>query len=117
MIEVTFDHESEHIREVYARFGLAMYRAQCLERELALILATRYGPDPTRISEREFDAILEDLFSKTLGHLVGEIEKVAALSEEEKEQLQTALSKRNWLAHGYFWDRAVDFCLNLEGFR
>ena len=108
MIEVTLDHKSGHIREVYAWFGLAMFTAQCLERELALILATKYGPDPTRISEREFDAILEDLFSKTLGHLVGEIGKVAALSEEEKEQLQTTLSKRNWLAHNYFWDRAVD---------
>ena len=109
MIEVTLDRESEHIREVYARFGLAMYSAQCLERELALILAARYGPDPTRISEREFDVILEALFSKTFGHLVGEVEEAAALSEEEKEQLQTALNKRNWLAHGYFWDRAVDF--------
>ena len=58
---------------------------------------------------REFDAILEGLFSKTLGQLVSEIGKVAELSEDEKERLQKGLSKRNWLAHNYFWDRGVAF--------
>lgn len=33
--------ELDQIREVYARFGLAMYQAHCLERQLAIILATR----------------------------------------------------------------------------
>ena len=109
MIGANLDHKSEHIREVYAWFGLAMFKAQCLERQIALMLATKYGPSPTRISRREFDAILEDLFSKTLGQLVSEIGKVAELSEDEKERLQKGLSKRNWLAHNYFWDRGVAF--------
>lgn len=33
------DPESEQIREVYARYGLAMFQAQCLERALAMTLA------------------------------------------------------------------------------
>ena len=102
------DPESAQIREVYAYFGLAMYQAQCLERQLAMILATKYGPGPTRITSREFDALLERLFRRTLGHLVNEIGALVEVSEDEKEQLRDALSKRNWLAHHYFWNRAVE---------
>ena len=103
------DPESEQTREVFARFGLAMYLAQCLERQLALILATKYGPGPTKITRTEFDNILADLFSRTLGRLVTKIGKLAELGEDEKEQLQKALNKRNWLAHRYFWERAAAF--------
>ena len=33
------DADPEQIREVYARFGLAMYQAQCVERQIAILLA------------------------------------------------------------------------------
>ena len=102
------DPDSEQIREVYARFGVAIYYAQCLERQLAIILATKYGPGPTRISQSDFDRIIDDLFSKTLGQLVSEIRRAAELSDDEGERLKKALEKRNWLAHRYFWDRAAD---------
>ncbi len=103
------DSEAEQIKEVYAYFGLAMYRAQCLERQLAIVLATRYGPGPTKITNVEYDGLLESLFSKTMGRLVRDIGEVAKLSEREEEQLREALNKRNWLAHRYFWERARVF--------
>lgn len=103
------DPESEQIREVYARFGLAMYQAQCLERQLAIILATKYGPGPTRITRKDFDALLERMFKRTLGQLVNDIGGIIEVNEDEKEQLRYALNKRNWLAHHYFWDRAAEF--------
>ena len=103
------DDVSEQVKEVYAYFGLAMYKAQCLERQLAIVLATRYGPGPTKMTNAEFDDLLEGLFSKTMGRLVRDIGALAQLSEGEKEWLQQALSKRNWLAHRYFWERARDF--------
>ena len=109
MFEGHIDPESEQIREVYARFGLAMYRAQCLERQLAIILATKYGPGPTRISCTELDNIFEGLFSRTLGQLVREVVTLAGLGKDEEERLENALEKRNWLAHRYFWERAVEF--------
>ena len=109
MIGEHIDSKSEQIREVCARFGLAMYQAQCLERQLALILTTKYWPGPTRITGRDFDSHLERLFKKTLGQLVNEIGTIVEVSEGEKEQLKDALNKRNWLAHQYFWDRAVEF--------
>ena len=100
--------ESAEAREVFARYGLAMYRAQCLERQLSIILATKYGPGLTRISGEELDQNLEGLFSKTLGHLVREVSMLAELSEEEEGRLHQALRKRNWLVHRYFWERAVE---------
>ena len=92
-----------------------MYLAQCLERQLALVLATKYGPGPTKITRTEFDNILADLFLRTLGHLVTKIEKLAELGEDEKDQLQKALKTRNWLAHHYFWERAAAFMSDLTG--
>lgn len=109
---MTVEHinlESAQIREVSARFGLAMYQVQCFERQLAIILATKYGPGPTKITRKEFDAIQERLFRRTLGQLVKEIGKLVDVNEDEKEQLKVALKKRNWLVHHYFWDRAVEF--------
>ena len=101
--------DPEQIKEVYARFGLAMYHAQCLEHQLVLILATKYGAGPTRLSDVEFENVLDALFSRTLGHLVNEIGKLASLSEDEEGRLQQALKQRNWLAHEYFSDRSIDF--------
>ena len=103
------DPDSEQIKEVFARFGVAMYRAQCLERQLALILATKYRSGPAKITKTEFDNILAGLFSRTLGHLVSKIGEIAEISEDEKEQLRKALKRRNWLAHQYFWERAAAF--------
>ncbi len=103
------DPKSEQIREVYAWFGLTMFHAQCLERQLAIILATKYVPDPTRVSITAFDNILEGLFSRTLGQLVNEVGTLAELSGGEEERLQKALRKRNWLAHQYFWERSIEF--------
>lgn len=103
------DGVSEQVKEVYAYFGLAMYMAQCLERKLAITLATRYGPGPTEITRAEYDDLLNRLFSRTLGQLVRDIGKLAELNPEEEERLQRALRKRNWLAHRYFWERAADF--------
>ena len=92
-----------------------MFQAQCLERQLAIILATKYGPGPTNISRTELDDIFDDLFSRTLGQLVEEIGRLAELTEDEEERLQEALSKRNWLAHRYFWERAIEILSDLDG--
>ena len=86
-----------------------MFHAQCMEKQLAIILATKYGPDPAKITRGQLEDLLNSRFSRTLGRLVEETRKLANLSGGEAEQLQAALKKRNWLAHHYFWDRAVEF--------
>lgn len=103
------DPESHHIREVYARYGLAMYQAQCVERQLAILLATEYGPGPRKITRSQYDELLQSHFDRTLGALVRELGKSISLPTDFEKMLCIALEKRNWLAHRYFWERAGHF--------
>ena len=90
--------------------GLERCGSPILENRGWLILAVaERRPGPSKITRTEFDDLLESLFSKTMGWLIRDIGELAKLSEEEREQLQEALSKRNWLAHRYFWERARVF--------
>ena len=114
---MNIERESEEVKEVFARYGLAIYQAQCLERQLSMILATKYGPGLTRISGEELDQNLERLFSRTLGHLVREIRMLAELNEEEEERLREALLKRNWLVHRYFGNAQSNFYPRLDVLR
>lgn len=104
------DPESHQIREVYARFGLAIHMAQALERTLAIALATVCGPGPRKITRKRYDSLLQSNFEKTLGQLVAKLGKsVVAIPEASEHTLSEALRKRNWLVHSYFWERAVSF--------
>ena len=104
--ELDMDPESEHVREVYARYGLAMYHASCLEYQIALCLSTRH--DPLTVSKWRFDDDLMDQFEKTFGQLLSQLGTAIALPAEVERELETALRKRNWLAHHYWRERAVD---------
>ncbi len=108
----TFDDEqlNEHqklTREIYARYGLAMYWAQCVERELASALSTTFGPEPVGMSVTAYEAQMDERFERTLGQLVKELERK---SPEQPllttRQLRDGLELRNFLAHNFFWERA-----------
>jgi hypothetical protein len=103
----SLNQEDAEIREVYARFGLAIYQAQCIEREMALVLTVSFKPRPR--NAREFEALLERRYRKTLGALVTELRKADNRADELEAPLLATLEKRNWLAHHYFWDRAATF--------
>ena len=102
------DPESEQIREVYARFGLAIYSAQCLERELAMFLAASGTPE--FFTAWDYDNRLAGHFDSTFGALVTTFAETAGPSDQTLlVELETAVKKRNELAHGYFWNRSVEF--------
>jgi len=103
------DMESEHIKEVYAHYGLAMYEAQCVERQLAILLATEYGPAFQSMTRDCYDELLKSLFKKTFGGLLHKLEKSIGIPDGFEQRLRNALKKRNWLAHHYFWERAGHF--------
>lgn len=103
------DSESYQIREVYAHFGLAMYQAQCLERTLAILMATVYGPGPENITRPQYETLLESYFQKTLGSLIHNLCKTMPIAADLESRLSQALNRRNWLAHNYFWERAPEF--------
>jgi len=107
---------SEHCKEVYAYFGLAMYRAQCVEKSIVqlLIFLDFFKENAPKFStsekwEEDFDRFDEMLSKKTMGNLLSSIKKLSVLDDDIENTLSLALKKRNWLAHAYFVDHALDF--------
>lgn len=107
---------SEHCKEVYAYFGLAMYRAQCVEQSIVQLLIffdffmknvpTFTTHDKWTVEFDRFDKVLSE---KTMGQLLGLIRKLELLDGKIENMLSATLKKRNWLAHSFFVDHAVNF--------
>ncbi|MCO7255851.1 hypothetical protein KSI86_16975 [Dickeya oryzae] len=107
---------SEHCKEVYAYFGLAMYRAQCVEQSIVqlLIFFDFFIKNVPAFSTRDkweegFDRFDKELSEKTMGQLLNLIRKLEILDKDIEVILSTALKKRNWLAHSFFFEHALDF--------
>lgn len=102
------DKDPNHIKRVYEAYGLAMYQAQCLEKQLAMVYATHSKP-PRRITKEELEQKLTRNFEQTFGRLFGNIRRTVHLTPDFESHMQSVVDKRNWLAHDYFWDRAGHF--------
>lgn len=101
--------ESEHIREVFAHYGLALYQAQCLEKEIGILLSGPHAPTPDRMTRWRYDDLLDTNFELTFGQLISKIRDVADLPFDIEQKLRRAVIARNWLVHNYWWDRAGEF--------
>jgi hypothetical protein len=110
------DPESEHCKEIYARFGLAMYEAQVLEHGIVnalvvvdLIPERRHLARSRAEWEKEFDEFMGRHFKQTMGHLLRGLGSFSKLPPDLEDILIRALARRNWLAHEFFRDRATEF--------
>jgi len=113
--------KSEHVKEVYAHFGLAIYLAQVLEYALgfALVYLELIPQQEKRKFTREqwikeYDSFIDRHFEKTLGRMLQNLKSVTSISKDLELLLCEALTKRNCLAHDYFRNHAIDF-MNEEG--
>ena len=97
------------VRDVYAHFGLAMYLAQVLEHGIVNAMVAAQMPSSNSITRQDIDAFMDQQFRNTLGRLLRELQKHIAVPDRLERILSEALSKRNWLAHNYFRERAEDF--------
>jgi len=110
------DPESHQIREVYAHFGLAIYLAQCVEQAIILNLIF-FDLYPTAVSSNQDNKTWSDRFDKfeatemklTMGKLIKRLKNAGETTEAIELKLDEVVSNRNWLSHGYFNDRALDF--------
>jgi len=108
MLEImSQDSRDEHVKTVYAHFGLALYLAQILEHGLANalisaeLLPRRTGkPVPKTQWEADF---------KPLGRLISGLRKATSVPVDLEALLTTALKTRNFLAHHFFRERAESF--------
>jgi len=97
------------VRDVYAHFGLAIYKANVLEHGLTnamLYASMAAGRLPT---VTDFDAFLTAKFVKTLGALIRDLKTHVTVDATLEETLKEALTKRNWIAHHYFRERSETF--------
>jgi len=108
--------QDEHVKTVYAHFGLAMYLAQVLEHGLANalmsaeLLPRRAGkPVPRKEWEAEFDAFMDQQYQQTLGRLIRALRGSTSVPPDLEGLLAEALERRNFLAHHYFRERAEVF--------
>ncbi|WGJ15603.1 hypothetical protein QEV83_04860 [Methylocapsa sp. D3K7] len=116
--------ESEYCKEVYAHFGLAYYMAGVFESGLAnailqLDYLTQVAKD-YRLKEREnfdlaayeagFDAFLAKQYTLSLGNLVKRAQELAEMGTDLKAQIVEAKACRDFLAHHFFRERAVELC-------
>ena len=108
--------EDEHVKDVYAHFGLAMYLAQVLEHGIvnALVytdLIPRRAKDIESSEQwvREFDDFMNGQFEHTLGKLIKVLTKHVPAPRSLEGDLRKALKKRNFLAHGFFREYSEAF--------
>lgn len=114
--EIFLDPESAQVRDVYAHYGLAMYWAQCLEQSIFQNLlffdhfpkAVASYTTPQSWAD-EFDRYEERELGKTMGRLIRRLSEAGQPTTSIEQLLNAALKSRNWLAHGYFADRAIQF--------
>ena len=108
--------DNEHVKEVYARFGLAIYHAQVLEHGIVNALAI-LDLVPSRMhtarSRAEWAKIVDQFMSRhfetTMGQLMKSLRSVTVVHPELENLMRDSLKKRNWLAHDFFRDCSSDF--------
>ena len=95
------------VREIFAYYGRTMYLAQTIEKgimNLLIISQHKHGITMTR-----YDEILHEKSSLTFGQLKRDIKELNCFSEIELGQIEEFHKKRDFLAHSYWWERAVEF--------
>lgn len=110
------DYADEHVKSVYAHYGLALYLAQCLEHGLANALVyldlipRRSKTVRTRKQwTAEFDSFMDRNVEQTLGRLIRNLREATAVPRELEDKLTQALKRRNWITHHFFRQQADEF--------
>ncbi|MEN7429287.1 hypothetical protein VA599_00930 [Chromobacterium sp. TRC.1.1.SA] len=108
--------KSDHIRDVYAHFGLAMHLAQCLEQSIFIhLMFFDFFPRNIKFFKsqdhwaQEFDKYESQELGKSMGRLIQKMKDAGQPTNAIKDLLPTALKQRNRLAHTYFSEHAIKF--------
>lgn len=99
-------------KEVYAFFGLASYNSQCLEKGLVNFAMAYKALDESSLTQQEWLSLYDGLNSKTFGALLRSVKSRIDIPEVIHLHLDKSLKKRNWLAHDFFYDKAMYFSDN-----
>ncbi len=106
---------AEQEKEVFARFGLASYHAQCFEHGVVNLLLTAELLAASKIVTRQdeweklVDDILDSSFDLTLGNIIRRLKERISLDRRTVQIIEDAKDRRDWLAHRFFREHAEDF--------
>jgi hypothetical protein len=103
------DAADEETREVYARYGLAMYFAQVVEHAIVNLMIALHLPERGALTKQDIDQFMDEAFAMTFGRLLKELRQLGQATDFVQRDLDQARDMRNWLAHRYFRDRTVQF--------
>lgn len=109
------DADEVQIREVYSRFGLAMFTAQVLEHGLVnALLVLRLLPTMADFANQmswdaAFDRFYDRELAKTFGNMIRALEETEAISVGLSRRLRAAKERRDFLAHRFFREHDIDF--------
>lgn len=95
--------DGEHIKEVYAHAGLALYHAQCLETELINMLTMFKVSGLENVTRGDLDDLFENHRKKTLGGLLTLARKQVTFDSSAEATFEEALDNRNFLIHHFFF--------------
>lgn len=106
----------EHTKEVYARFGLAVYFAQVLEHGIVnafivldLIPSKRHLAHSRAEWESSVDVFTDKHLEMTMGQMVAKLRSITKIPDDFEDSLIDAKNRRNRLAHSFFRIYAEDF--------
>lgn len=108
------DEDSFQIREVYSRYGLAMYQAQVLEHGMVnAVIIARVLPAMRNHSDKAawedaFDRVYDVELAKTFGNMLRALEPLG-LPDDVIARLRAAKIERDHLAHRFFREHDEDF--------
>lgn len=109
------DFDDVQIREVYSRYGLAMYMVQVLEHGMvnaAIIMRTlptmRSHPDKESW-EATFDSAYASGLARTYGNMLKQLEALDEFPRLLLERLRSAKDDRDILAHRFFRQNDLAF--------
>jgi hypothetical protein len=103
-------HEARQRREVFARFGLASYHGQCIEKQLAMLISSVCVKHFLHAPPEERERLWKAEADKTLGTMLRNLEaSKVTLPSGIHGRLGRALVVRNRLAHNFFFetDKAI----------
>ncbi|MDR0266656.1 hypothetical protein [Paenibacillus sp.] len=97
--------DSDHSKELFAYFGLAVYYSQALEQQLVNLLVLMKISQGDIPSEEDVADMYYKKLSNSLGQLVNEIQHHFPFSPDETIQLKEVWKQRNYIVHDYFKER------------
>jgi hypothetical protein len=110
--------DSSREKEVYARYGLAMFYAHTFEQGLITLIMAHVIAVHHQAGDRggaeAFRELTEDLYSRTAGNLLARLRERPGLTEPLDDLLREAIGVRNRLAHHWFREHGLEFA-SVEG--